>query len=139
MLWSCSWVCKCVNSFLLVGQFIPYMLMHNNCNVVPKYWYWVSHCMCSMGFLKNPQAFLRLLQTVMEITGYRFILFTAGYMPLDTAVRAIVAESSSYVMHKQFNDECLSLFNDRLFCFSGWAFQANFCRMCCDRQMTFLS
>ncbi|XP_021823592.1 sterol 3-beta-glucosyltransferase UGT80B1 isoform X1 [Prunus avium] len=73
----------------------------------------------SMGFLKNPQAFLRLLQTVMEITGYRFILFTAGYMPLDTAIRAIAAESSSYVMHKQFNDECLSLFNDRLFCFSG--------------------
>uniref|UniRef100_A0A2N9HJX3 UBC core domain-containing protein n=1 Tax=Fagus sylvatica TaxID=28930 RepID=A0A2N9HJX3_FAGSY len=34
---------------------------------------------CSMGFLKNPQAFLRVLQTVIEITSYRFILFTAGF------------------------------------------------------------
>ncbi|XP_068314327.1 sterol 3-beta-glucosyltransferase UGT80B1 [Pyrus communis] len=73
----------------------------------------------SMGFLKNAQAFLRLLQTVLEITNYRFILFTAGYIPLDAAIRAVAAESSPYVTHKQFNDECISLFNDRLFCFSG--------------------
>lgn len=82
---------------------------------------WVSHCACSMGFLKNAQAFLRLLQTVLEITNYRFILFTAGYIPLDAAIRAVAAESSPYATHKQFNDECISLFNDRLFCFSGWA------------------
>ncbi|BBG96084.1 UDP-Glycosyltransferase superfamily protein [Prunus dulcis] len=71
------------------------------------------------GIFKKPSSFSSTSPNVMEITGYRFILFTAGYMPLDTAIRAIVAESSSYVMHKQFNDECLSLFNDRLFCFSG--------------------
>ncbi|GAV67383.1 hypothetical protein CFOL_v3_10889, partial [Cephalotus follicularis] len=67
----------------------------------------------SMGFLKNPQAFLRVLQTVLQITSYRFILFTAGYEPLDTAVRVIATESCSLSYQKH------SLFNSRLFCFSG--------------------
>ncbi|KAF3975516.1 hypothetical protein CMV_001229 [Castanea mollissima] len=39
----------------------------------------------SMGFLKNPQAFLHVLRTVIEITSYRFILFTAGFEALDAA------------------------------------------------------
>ncbi|XP_062029317.1 sterol 3-beta-glucosyltransferase UGT80B1 [Rosa rugosa] len=73
----------------------------------------------SMGFLKNPQAFLRILESVLKITTYRFILFTAGYKPLDAAIRAIAADSSSHMTHKQINDDCVSLFHERLFCFSG--------------------
>nr|XP_011464884.1 PREDICTED: sterol 3-beta-glucosyltransferase UGT80B1 isoform X2 [Fragaria vesca subsp. vesca] len=73
----------------------------------------------SMGFLKNPQAFLRLLQTVLQITSYRFILCTAGHEPLDAAIRAIAANSSLHITHKQINDDCVSLFENRLFCFSG--------------------
>jgi hypothetical protein len=72
-----------------------------------------------MGFLKNPREFLCLLETVLKITSYRFILFTAGYKPLDAAIRAIAAESSLYMTHKQINDDCVSLFSERLFCFSG--------------------
>ncbi|XP_050378811.1 LOW QUALITY PROTEIN: sterol 3-beta-glucosyltransferase [Argentina anserina] len=73
----------------------------------------------SMGFLKNFQAFLRLLETVLRITSYRFILFTAGHERLDAAIRAIATDSSSHMTHKQINDDCVSLFQERLFCFSG--------------------
>ncbi|XP_021910089.1 LOW QUALITY PROTEIN: uncharacterized protein LOC110823898 [Carica papaya] len=72
---------------------------------------------CSMGFLRNPQAFLQVLQTVLEITSYRFILFTDGYGPLDAAIRIIATESSSN--ERKSTDAGISLFDDRLFCFSG--------------------
>uniref|UniRef100_A0A2N9G7X0 ABC transmembrane type-1 domain-containing protein n=2 Tax=Fagus sylvatica TaxID=28930 RepID=A0A2N9G7X0_FAGSY len=74
---------------------------------------------CSMGFLKNPQAFLRVLQTVIEITSYRFILFTAGFEALDAAVRMIAAEASC-LSQRQLSEDCSSLFNNRLFCFNGY-------------------
>ena len=74
---------------------------------------------CSMGFLKNPQAFLRVLQTVIEITSYRFILFTAGFEALDAAVRMIAAEESC-LCQRQLSEDCSSLFNNRLFCFNGY-------------------
>lgn len=73
----------------------------------------------SMGFLKNPQAFLRVLQTVIEITGYRFILFTAGFEALDAAVNMIAAEEPSCLSQRQPNEDCTSLFHGQLFCFSG--------------------
>ncbi|XP_062176449.1 sterol 3-beta-glucosyltransferase UGT80B1 isoform X5 [Alnus glutinosa] len=73
----------------------------------------------SMGFLKNPQAFLRVLQTVIEITSFRFILFTAGFEPLDAAVHMIAAEASSCLSQRQPNEDCISLFNGQLFCFTG--------------------
>ncbi|KAK9286929.1 hypothetical protein L1049_015337 [Liquidambar formosana] len=73
----------------------------------------------SMGFLRNPQAFLRVLQSVLEITSYRFILFSAGYEPLNKAVRAIVVETSSSLDSKCFSQDGFSLFSGRLFYFSG--------------------
>ncbi|KAM3762496.1 hypothetical protein ACB098_01G350800 [Castanea mollissima] len=73
----------------------------------------------SMGFLKNPQAFLHVLRTVIESTSYRFILFTAGFEALDAAVRMIAAEASSCSSQTQLSEDCISLFNSRLFCFTG--------------------
>ncbi|XP_041011635.1 sterol 3-beta-glucosyltransferase UGT80B1 isoform X1 [Juglans microcarpa x Juglans regia] len=73
----------------------------------------------SMGFLKNPQAFLRVLQTVIEITSYRFILFTAGFEPLASAVRMIAAEASSHLSQRQLSEDCISIFDGQLFCFTG--------------------
>jgi len=73
-----------------------------------------------MGFLKNPQAFLHVLRTVIEITSYRFILFIAGFEALDAAVRMIAAEASSCSSQTQLSEDCISLFNSRLFCFTGY-------------------
>lgn len=70
----------------------------------------------SMGFLKDPLAFLHVLQTVLEMTSYRIILFTAGYEPFNVAIQAIAAE---HVDSIQFSEDCISLINGRLFCFSG--------------------
>lgn len=77
---------------------------------------------CSMGFLKNPKAFLMVLKAVIESTDYRFILFSSGYQPLDSAVQSIassVAESSELEAPALSCDSTL-LFSGRLFCFSGW-------------------
>jgi len=53
----------------------------------------------SMGFLRNPKAFLMVIKAVIESTDHRFILFTSGYQPLDSAIRSfdsLVAESNQY-------------------------------------------
>ncbi|XWS67593.1 hypothetical protein CRYUN_Cryun04dG0019100 [Craigia yunnanensis] len=73
----------------------------------------------SMGFMRNPQAFLHVLETVLGITCYRFILFTAGYEPLDAAVQEIAYEASSVSNQRQLIQKGISLFDSRLFCFSG--------------------
>ncbi|KAJ0037514.1 hypothetical protein Pint_22259 [Pistacia integerrima] len=73
----------------------------------------------SMGFLKNPRAFLLVLRTVLETTGYRFVLSTAGYEPLDAAIQAIAAETSSFLNQSQIIEDGVSLFDGTLFCFSG--------------------
>ncbi|KAJ6348399.1 hypothetical protein OIU76_004799 [Salix suchowensis] len=70
----------------------------------------------SMGFLRNPQTFLQVIQTVLEITNYRFILLTAGYEPLDEAVQVIASESS-HLDKRQYLEEGICLFDSRLFCF----------------------
>ncbi|KAL5212090.1 hypothetical protein ABZP36_022937 [Zizania latifolia] len=75
----------------------------------------------SMGFLRNPKAFLMVLKAVIEKTRYRFILFSSGYQPLDSAIQSIaasVAESSEWQASTLHCDSTL-LFNSRLFCFSG--------------------
>lgn len=72
-----------------------------------------------MGFLKDPLAFLHVLRTVLEITSYRIILFTAGYQPFGAAIQAIAAETALHIDNMQLSEDCLSLFNGRLFCFSG--------------------
>lgn len=74
---------------------------------------------CSMGFLKNPQAFLLVLRTVLETASYRFILFTAGYEPLDAAIQGIAAGTSSVLNQRQVVEDGVSLFDGTLFCFSG--------------------
>lgn len=74
-----------------------------------------------MGFLKNPKAFLMVLKAVIESTDYRFILFSSGYQPLDSAIQSIassVAESSELEAPALSCDSTL-LFSGRLFCFSG--------------------
>lgn len=73
-----------------------------------------------MGFLKDPHAFICVLQTVLKITNYRFILFTAGYEPLESVVRMLAAEVSSDQRH--LSEDCVSLFSGRLFTFSGFVF-----------------
>uniref|UniRef100_A0A0E0CHJ1 Erythromycin biosynthesis protein CIII-like C-terminal domain-containing protein n=1 Tax=Oryza meridionalis TaxID=40149 RepID=A0A0E0CHJ1_9ORYZ len=78
----------------------------------------------SMGFLRNPKAFLMVLKAVIEKTDYRFILFSSGYQPLDSAIQSFapsVAESSEYQASALHCDSNI-LFNGRLFCFSGWLF-----------------
>ncbi|XP_015943682.1 sterol 3-beta-glucosyltransferase UGT80B1 isoform X1 [Arachis duranensis] len=71
----------------------------------------------SMGFLKDPHAFLSVLQTVLNTTRYRFILFTAGYEPLELIVRKLAAEESSD--QKKWNEDCVCLCDGQLFCFFG--------------------
>ncbi|KAF3435186.1 hypothetical protein FNV43_RR22273 [Rhamnella rubrinervis] len=87
------------------------------CTTVPPIFIGLSS-VGSLGFLKDPQAFLHVLQTVLEITSYRFILFTAGYEPLDAAIEIISDKASSHVT-RHLSEDCHSLFKDRLFCFSG--------------------
>lgn len=72
-----------------------------------------------MGFLRDTQAFLRVLQTVLEMTNYKFILFSAGYEPLDGTVRLIAAEGSPNLSQSQSSNHEISLFNGRLLCYSG--------------------
>ncbi|XP_061337197.1 sterol 3-beta-glucosyltransferase UGT80B1 isoform X2 [Gastrolobium bilobum] len=72
----------------------------------------------SMGFLKDPHAFICVLQTVLNTTNYRFILFTSGYEPLESVVRMIAAEEASFDW-KNWGEDCVPLFNGRLLCFSG--------------------
>ncbi|XP_038681893.1 UDP-sugar-dependent glycosyltransferase 52 isoform X2 [Tripterygium wilfordii] len=83
----------------------------------------------SMGLLKNPHALLRVLQTVLETTSHRFILFTAAYEPLEAAVWEVSMETASSLKHysqasshKNQMNSCkdgISLFDNRLFCYSG--------------------
>ncbi|XP_037454187.1 sterol 3-beta-glucosyltransferase UGT80B1-like isoform X2 [Triticum dicoccoides] len=74
----------------------------------------------SMGFLRNPKAFLMVIKAVIESTDYRFILFSSGYQPLDSAIRSVasLAVESSVEAPALSNDSTL-LFNNRLFCLSG--------------------
>ncbi|XP_019418459.1 PREDICTED: sterol 3-beta-glucosyltransferase UGT80B1 [Lupinus angustifolius] len=71
----------------------------------------------SMGFLRDPCAFLRVLQSVLNTTEHRFILFTAGYEPLESTVHMIAAEAS--IGQNKRNEDCVHLYDGRLFCFSG--------------------
>lgn len=69
-----------------------------------------------MGFMKNPQAFLQVIRNVLDISSHRFILFSAGYEPLDAAIDLLVHQAGS---EKGSCKEGASLFGNRLFCFSG--------------------
>lgn len=72
-----------------------------------------------MGFLRNPQAFVEVLRTIVDITSHRFILFSAGFEPLDAAIQKIADDASSGSEQRQFSEDGISIFGGRLFCFSG--------------------
>lgn len=71
-----------------------------------------------MGYLTNPRAFLLVLKAVVEITNHKIVLFSAGYEPLDALIRSLTGSSSEQEQLKGSEDG-ISLFNNRLFCFSG--------------------
>ncbi|XP_009587421.1 sterol 3-beta-glucosyltransferase isoform X8 [Nicotiana tomentosiformis] len=73
----------------------------------------------SMGFLRNSRAFLRVLGTALDISGCRFILFSAGYKPLEEAIESYAKEASSCSEQTHWSNEGVSLFGGRLFCFCG--------------------
>lgn len=70
-----------------------------------------------MGFLEDPHAFVCVLQTVLNSTKYRFILFTGGYEPLESVIRKIAAEAT--FDNNNWSEDCVPLFDGRLFCFFG--------------------
>ncbi|KAH0468121.1 hypothetical protein IEQ34_003154 [Dendrobium chrysotoxum] len=76
-----------------------------------------------MGFIRNPVAFLSVLEAVIKSTSYRFILFSAGYEPLDAAIRLFFGTSPSSENLSDLNcgKDCRLIFGDRLLCFSGTA------------------
>ncbi|KAF0887954.1 hypothetical protein E2562_006879 [Oryza meyeriana var. granulata] len=78
----------------------------------------------SMGFLRNPKAFLMVLKAVIEKTNYRFILFSSGYQPLDSAIQSIASSlaQSRECQASPLHCDSTLLFDGRLFCFSGWLF-----------------
>ncbi|PWA46311.1 UDP-glucuronosyl/UDP-glucosyltransferase [Artemisia annua] len=73
----------------------------------------------SMGFMRKPQLLLHVLQSVIELSSYRFILFSSGYGPLDVATRILATETSLCSEKGEPVMNGISLFSDRLFCFSG--------------------
>ncbi|KAL1534283.1 sterol 3-beta-glucosyltransferase UGT80B1 isoform X1 [Salvia divinorum] len=73
----------------------------------------------SMGYFQSPQIFLRVLGNVLSISSHRFILFSAGYGPLDTAINLLAQRPQSTSEQMQSSEIQISLFDGRLFCFSG--------------------
>ncbi|KAH6756874.1 UDP-Glycosyltransferase superfamily protein [Perilla frutescens var. hirtella] len=72
-----------------------------------------------MGYFQSPQTFLQVLGNVLNISSHRFILFSAGYGPLDAAINILGQTPSSASEQMQSSDIQISLFDSRLFCFSG--------------------
>nr|CAB3449315.1 unnamed protein product [Digitaria exilis] len=86
----------------------------------PGYWPSSAHaCGFCMGFLRNPKAFLMVLKAAIESTDYRFILFSSGYQPLDSAIQSIASSVTNASEASSLGDDSALLFNGRLFCFSG--------------------
>ncbi|KAI3445661.1 hypothetical protein Pfo_002326 [Paulownia fortunei] len=65
------------------------------------------------------RAFLWVLGNVLSITSHRFILFSAGYGPLDAAIKMLAETPSSASEEMQSSEIQSCLFDGRLFCFSG--------------------
>ncbi|CAD6251452.1 unnamed protein product [Miscanthus lutarioriparius] len=74
-----------------------------------------------MGFLRNPKAFLMVLKAAIESSDYRFILFSSGYKPLDSAIQSIASSEneSRGVDSPSLGGDSTLLFNGHLFCFLG--------------------
>ncbi|KAL4572437.1 hypothetical protein LXL04_019214 [Taraxacum kok-saghyz] len=44
-------------------------------------------------FMRNPHLLLQVVKSVMEVTNYRFVLFTSGYEPLEDAATTLLLRS----------------------------------------------
>ncbi|XP_057803871.1 sterol 3-beta-glucosyltransferase UGT80A2-like isoform X2 [Salvia miltiorrhiza] len=73
----------------------------------------------SMGYFRSPQIFLRVLRNLLCISSHRIILFSAGYGPLDIAIKLLAQTPPSASEQMQSSEIQISLFDGRLFCFSG--------------------
>ncbi|XP_075476109.1 uncharacterized protein LOC142517648 isoform X11 [Primulina tabacum] len=78
-----------------------------------------GHQEFSMGYLKNPRAFLKVLENALSITSCRFILFSAGYGPLDAEIKMSAQTLLSPSEQLQLSEDQTCLFGGRLLCFSG--------------------
>lgn len=81
---------------------------------------------CSMGYFRNPQMFLRVLGNVLNTSSHRFILLSGGFEPLDTAIGILAQTPPSASDQMQRSEIQISLFDGRLFCFSGFVPAENF-------------
>ncbi|KAG9130554.1 hypothetical protein Leryth_011815 [Lithospermum erythrorhizon] len=72
-----------------------------------------------MGFLRNCEAFLKVLEDIVNLSGQNFILFTAGFGPLDAAICGLGKEISSEPESRRSTAEGISVFAGRVYCFSG--------------------
>ncbi|XP_071931190.1 sterol 3-beta-glucosyltransferase UGT80A2-like isoform X1 [Coffea arabica] len=73
----------------------------------------------SMGLMRNPQAFLQVIENVIGISSHRFLLFSAGYGPLDTAINSLAQNGLVGSERRQSSRDGVSIFGGRLFCYSG--------------------
>ena len=72
-----------------------------------------------MGLMRNPQAFLQVIENVIGISSHRFLLFSAGYGPLDTAINSLAQNGLIGSERRQSSRDGVSIFGGRLFCYSG--------------------
>lgn len=72
-----------------------------------------------MGYFQNPQTFIQVLGNVLNNSNHRFILFSAGYGPLDAVISILSHTALSASEQTQSGEIQTSLFDGRLFCFSG--------------------
>ncbi|KAK6156916.1 hypothetical protein DH2020_011164 [Rehmannia glutinosa] len=73
----------------------------------------------SFYFLQLPKGIPSVLGNVLNITNHKFILFSAGYGPLDAAIKMFAQTLSSDSEQMQSSEIQSCLFDGRLFCFSG--------------------
>lgn len=81
-----------------------------------------------MGFMDEPAGLVEVLKQVLQTSGQRGILLTYGHPPLDSIIMATALReaggqedcpSSTRPCSKL--SEGLTLFDERLFCYSGYA------------------
>ncbi|KAK6156941.1 hypothetical protein DH2020_011189 [Rehmannia glutinosa] len=73
----------------------------------------------SHGLLEESPGIPSVLGNVLNITNHKFILFSAGYGPLDAAIKMFAQTLSSDSEQMQSSEIQSCLFDGRLFCFSG--------------------
>ncbi|KAK6156947.1 hypothetical protein DH2020_011195 [Rehmannia glutinosa] len=74
------------------------------------------------GLLEESPGIPSVLGNVLNITNHKFILFSAGYGPLDAAIKMFAQTLSSDSEQMQSSEIQSCLFDGRLFCFSGYGY-----------------